>query len=807
MPTREEIITGMKAANAAGDIAAVNEMAAYLDSMQDQSSVESLATNQQQTKSNQNNSEEIISYDEISRELDSALSKIPGAMELTEFAAGINRPLFEALDFLGPDNINAILNIAGSSKRVPTFSESFGTEKGQFKEGLTGRVLGSAGEFAGMAAGTGAAIRHAASKLPALTEAGESAARGVLRQAGSVGPASDIGYGVASGVGAELGREAGGETGALLGSIAAPASTAILGSILRKGASSAASAASDAASSLEAAEATALGNPLSPAAQSAQQRELLKLINQVVESKPKTQGSKLRELTGDAEIDPTRLAAAERLGVSDDLLASQLARNQSYIEIESGLASIPGSKLSTQSKNAITSVAQKADDLITEFGGSTDKAQLSQVMKEDITKTINDLSDEAEVIYRSISEIIPSKAVVNTKNIVQDLQKKAAERGGVDGLSKPERNILKVAMKKSLPEQRRNAIFNQSNRQENGPTYALVDSERKKIGAALGKSEGPYKDEQAGILRNLYRQLTEAQESVARKYGADELWDTGKSLVSQRKQLEDNSIVLMGKDVAGAIMPKVGASMKKLSSGDYKDFDRVIGAMPPEARETAVVSALNDVFTMGSRAEKQMSMPGFVDWYEGMLRNQASMTRLNKNLPEGAKERLNDIFLVAKGIRNASKEKITTGRINSLMQEFNEPGGMISKIYGIGKQAAAAEGAGSSVGVPGVGATAVITRALTKEKTPLTKAADDLLSSAEFKRLTREYASQSSQLEARREAARRALEKSERYQTWLRLIPASDRTQVLRFGLMDWISDPQKDQEQTKQQQTQEKIK
>ena len=37
-----------------------------------------------------------------------------GLGTLAEFAAGVNRSIFGALDFLGPDNINAILNISGS---------------------------------------------------------------------------------------------------------------------------------------------------------------------------------------------------------------------------------------------------------------------------------------------------------------------------------------------------------------------------------------------------------------------------------------------------------------------------------------------------------------------------------------------------------------------------------------------------------------------------------------------------------------------------------------------------------------------
>ncbi len=163
----------------------------------------------------------------LAQDLDSALQSIPGVKGLEEFAAGVNRSVFGALDFLGPDNINAILNIAGSEKQVPTFTESFAAEPGQFVEGLPGRALGAAGEVAGLAAGGGAAIRQAAGQLPALGAAAESAGAGLLRQLGLTTAKADVAGGVAAGVGQEVGRELGGETGALVGGVLAPTALAI----------------------------------------------------------------------------------------------------------------------------------------------------------------------------------------------------------------------------------------------------------------------------------------------------------------------------------------------------------------------------------------------------------------------------------------------------------------------------------------------------------------------------------------------------------------------------------------------------
>jgi hypothetical protein len=558
-----------------------------------------------------------------------------------------------------------------------------------------------------------------------------------------------------------------------------------LGKVAKNIGSKLATKADDAVSDAAIAEAARLGQQLSPEAQAAQQTELLTGISKAASAKPKQQVKQLKELTGQPSIDPERLAAAESLGVADELMPSQLGRNQSYIEIEQGLASIPGSQLSTQSKNSIEKVAQTADNLIEEFGGTTEKAQLSMVMKDQILKSIDDLDESASVVYEKLNQQIPKSTKVDTSNLTDKLLNEAADLGEIEDLEGLEKKI-----------------FNLANR-EGGVSYALLDRERKKVGEALRKAQGPYKDESSSTLKRLYGMLTETQEQAIKDLDIEDAglvsqWDAAKQLVIKRKELEDNSILLLGKDKAAAIMPKIGQSMKKLTTGDYKDFDNTMRALPPELREQAVVSALNDVFTMGSRKEKQLSAPGFVDWYKGAKRN-GSLNRVEKHLPEGASKRLNEIYKVAEGMRNASAEKITTGRINTLLKEFGEDGGALSKVYQVGKRAAMAEGATSSMGVPGVGSASVITQALTKDKTPLTESADAMLSSPAFKRAAMSYAESSGQATNKQKAAESALEKSADYQKWLSILPSKERQGILRLGFMTWLSSGQDNQARKEQ--------
>lgn len=184
---------------------------------------QSLQSDQQAADPNaqQTTSEEFNLGDTKLSDIAAAFGELPGAPELGEFAAGVNRSVLGALDFIGPDTVNAALALSGSEKRVPTLTETFGSE-GFLPEGLEKDVLSKAGEFAPLALGFGAALRGVASGLPELAKAGESTLAGVTRQLGASTPSQDIIGGALAGGGGAIGKDVGGVPGEVIGSLAAP---------------------------------------------------------------------------------------------------------------------------------------------------------------------------------------------------------------------------------------------------------------------------------------------------------------------------------------------------------------------------------------------------------------------------------------------------------------------------------------------------------------------------------------------------------------------------------------------------------
>ena len=531
----------------------------------------------------------------------------------------------------------------------------------------------------------------------------------------------------------------------------------------------------------ELAEAQRLGQQLSPELQAQQQTRVLERIAGAVEEGAEGSGKvelpKLRELAQEADIDPEALAAAQRLGVAEELLPSQLARNQEYIEIEQGLASIIGSQLNAQQKIGIDLVAQKADDLITEFGGTVDKAALSDQLRTTLLRNIRRLEEQSDEVFTRVNRVIPGRTRVEMPKTLYAYEQEAINQGGLNNLEPFEQAFYKMA--------------------NENPTYARLDKERQKLGAALQRREGPYKDLETGMLKKAYALLIGDQQAAADFHGAGRLFKIGRDLVQQRKILEKNSLTVLGRDKAGAIMPKLGAGLRRASAGDLKSFNEVMQVLDPEERQIAVLSALNDVFTGTSRKEKQLSAPAFVDWYKALQRNQTAFNRVMEFVPEGAQARLSDLFKVAERMRIAGAERVTTGRLRTLLDDFQAPGGFVDKLYATGKDvgptALAAEVAGQvATGVPGVGGTiASVVKTMAKPaKDKLSVSAGNLLADPAFQKLTREMARATVESDAALQAAADAVTRSQVYQDWLDALPTDLYKQALRLGVVLYFNSP-----------------
>ncbi len=299
------------------------------------------------------------------------------------------------------------------------------------------------------------------------------------------------------------------------------------------------------------------------------------------------------------DADPDFFKALEQLDAKEKGLPSAASKNRQYQETEQALKKMPGSDLSKREFDQIAELQKISDDMITEFGGLTDKSELSMSLANDADRVIDNLSKTTESAYNNIRDNIPKQTVSPMANISEYINQELADLGGdISQLSPLEKRLLSMS--------------------EKGATYHALDKIRKEVGNTIGKKSDKFKSEDVGTLKRIYSKLTDDQEVVAADMGMGEQWQAAKDLVIQRKGLEDKSIQMFGKNLTDAFMPKMGLAMKKLSTGDYKKFSELMGAVPEGRKQEVVVSALNDAFTMGSRKEKQLNVAGYADWFNGL---------------------------------------------------------------------------------------------------------------------------------------------------------------------------------------------
>ncbi len=448
------------------------------------------------------------------------------------------------------------------------------------------------------------------------------------------------------------------------------------------------------------------------------------------------------------------LDAAEALNV--DLNPSHYSTNRAFIDVENSLKSRPGSKLATIEERAILDSGRAADNLIEELRGSTDKSLLDVDIKDEINARISSLEDQAGVAYRAVDEAIPNSTQVNPTASREYINRQLADLGGDKTLlTTAEKNLLRIA------------------EADSHLTYSAIDRIRRDIGSALGKKSGPFKDDDAGTLKQLYKVLSEDQQGVADAFGVGADYAAARKLVATRKGLEDEAVALFGREVGGSIIPKLTQAATALTKGDVSKFNSLMDALPAGRRQEVAATMLNNLFTQGARTQGSISQ-GFVKAFEGLNRNKEAKKALFAQLPAGAEKRFDDIGKVATGIFRSKALENNSRTARDIIAALEE-GGLISRIYD--KTAAVVA---PIVGGPVVSA---VTTVINKARTPAVEAADALLTSPAFKKSI-EDAGQGS-LNKSQEITKTAV-----FKKWLTNQPPDIQAEVAAIGFIPFLTNP-----------------
>lgn len=481
----------------------------------------------------------------------------------------------------------------------------------------------------------------------------------------------------------------------------------------------------------------------------------------------------LKTMGGEAKLadtvnpDPQIMSSAESLGLEEVIPASALSQNRAFQETEQALKAMPESGLGQAEDVFVSRLKEEADKTITMFEGTLDKGALNQAVREQFDATDDKLFNMANMQYDRIAEAIPPTTMVSTGNtegyILDLLNNYGGPEKGERFLSTAEKQVLSIVGG------------------EDELTYAALDRVRKNVGAAIGRKEGPFKDEEVAGLKKLYEALTLDQESVAAFMNVAEEFDAARSLTKQRKDLEDRMVDLFGKNLDQSMIQKLESGVDAMGRGDMMKLKKMMDALPEGRRGEAAASLLNRMFTSGGRNQAQLSQ-GFVGFYERLNRSPKVKEFFFDYLPDDAEQRMDAIFDVAKGFYRATNFENKSNTARTALLNF-EKGGWVDRLYSAGAKAGPAEVAAAAVGIPpGIVtvATGVLEGGLKRDTR--TQAADKLLRSPKFRDALRAAAQGNKAKEA--DDAVRGIKV---FREWLEYQPPGVATEIAAAGFIPWL--------------------
>ena len=464
-------------------------------------------------------------------------------------------------------------------------------------------------------------------------------------------------------------------------------------------------------------------------------------------------GKATEVLAKEAALDPELVEAAENLGIREYLQPDHLTTNQAFREMVQAVKSVPGSTTRASEIEGLVQVGKRADDLITEIGGMTDLSQMSQEVRTNLAGTVDALTKSADKAYLELRKKVPATATGAADTVLDFIKERVKNLGGrKQSLSKLEKYILynmratPIKPPPSAFESLRNAGFILNPKELDLappvvkyklPTYELMDDVRQVIGRAI-EGQGPFKDAETGAAKNLYKLIEEDQFALANKFKYGTEYREAKDLVSVRKGVEDDMISLFGRQLDQSLVGKLSTATTSLSKGDGDKLVKILTAIPESIRPMVAASALNTAFGKSTQ-NGTLNFNTYANWYEGLKKNKQAYAALMKNLPPTARRSLADLYRVSNGIRMATRERITTGRLQVVQEALQGADSLMNNIFGVARRvliSAPIEGFTSIIGLPGAGLAAGLTSALNKSVKPdVIKKADELISSPSFIRL------------------------------------------------------------------------
>jgi len=485
------------------------------------------------------------------------------------------------------------------------------------------------------------------------------------------------------------------------------------------------------------------------------------LAQSIVDDLRKGKPAKVAEaVLPDVEI----VESAQRLGV--DLNPEHFSTNTAFQDVARAIKTKPGSELQAVERQALVDLSSRADELVTDIGGSLDRAAVSNDILLNTRTTIDDLQTRADAAYTTVRETIPPATRVETQLIKDHIDAKLVELGG-------DKSLLTTVEKR---------LFNLVNRKEADGTltYAALDRVRKNVGDGFNKRSGPFKDDSDFTLREVYGVLSDTQQGVTEAFGIGELYTNARNLIVKRKGVEDAAVQLFGRNLTASLVPKFRQAGVALTKGDVAPLNRLMEALPEPRRGEVAATILGEIFAGGSRQGGALGT-GFVNGFAALNRNTTAKAALFRHLPAETAKTFNDIGRVMTGIVKSNAKSLAnpSGSAGPIIAAL-ESGNLATKLYSAGAVAAGETALTTVSGIPGLATTL---RVLTRQgKTPQIVKADQFLTSQPFKDAMK------AAIEGNTTRANNIAQNSPQFKAWAATLDENTAANIANTGFIAWLS-------------------
>lgn len=488
---------------------------------------------------------------------------------------------------------------------------------------------------------------------------------------------------------------------------------------------------------------------------------------------------RIAQVVNDIQPDQNVIDAMRRLDINpDDMLEAYTSGNDAFKAVQIGLASQDESALAAVRRDSLSRISQRAAKIIDDAGAAPDRLAMDDAFKSRFNTTREALKAQEEQLYKPVQDAIPPRQQVDAESTRAYLDNLADDLGGAQNLSPIEKRIYESVSPTS---------------DKGGPmTYARLNQARSIVGAELRKQGTPFGSAEERNLSQLYSQLSNDRDAVAKAAGFGDQIKLANAVTAQRKMMEENVYSLLGKDLSGNVTVKAKSALDGLQSGNTQAFTRLMRTVPDkDTRAQLVATGLRDMFRKGSRNEVENNINGFVNFYAD-LKRKGTDRLLHQELPQQTVRELEDFYTLARNVTSANRYYLATGKLNSFLEKFDKPGGFLDKLATHGKMATIATVLGHVPVAGPVLNTAIAAqmgaRAATRKSG--SAAVQEMMGSSTFKNLAA-AARNKPGAEAQEKIvadAERKIAKTSAWKEFFRALPKEEKQKIARVGIIGWLS-------------------